>query len=131
MLFRSLHGHLAGGKTVAQLLENDPSQVIYQAFSDHNFALLNNAENLYGFGVIDGSPVPEVFIETIDVPEGAEVILASDGYPVLKNSLAESEAALAEILAHDPLLIGDYPQPRAMLRNGISFDDRSFLRFSI
>ncbi len=126
-----LHSHLAAGKTVAELLENDPSRAVYAAFSEHNFALLNNAGNAYGFGAINGSPVPDIFIETIDVPEGAEIILASDGYPVLKNSLAESEAVLAEILVQDPLLIGDYPQPRAMLQNGISFDDRSFLRFSI
>lgn len=126
-----LHGHLAAGKTVTELLEHDPSRAVYAAFSEHNFALLNNADSTYSFGAIDGSPVPDIFIETIDVPNGAEIILASDGYPVIKNSLAESEAALAEILARDPLLIGDTPQPRAMLQNGISFDDRSWIKFSI
>lgn len=126
-----LHGCLAAGKSVAELQEDDPSRVIYSAFSTHNFALLNNADSAYGFGAIDGSPVPDIFIETVDLPERAEVILASDGYPVLKDSLAESEAVLADILARDPLLIGDYPQPRAMLQNGVSFDDRSWLRFSI
>jgi len=126
-----LHGHLAAGRTVEQLLTEDPSRVIYNAFSEQNFALLNHADSPYGFGVVDGNAVPEQFIETIDVPEGAEVILASDGYPVLKYSLADSEAVLAEILAQDQLLIGTYPQPRALVTGGVSFDDRSWLRFSI
>ncbi|TNE31818.1 MAG: hypothetical protein EP349_03355 [Alphaproteobacteria bacterium] len=124
-----LHGHLAAGRSVADLLANDPSRTVYNAFSAQNFSLLNNVGNTYGFGVIDGNTVPDKFIETIDVPDGAEVILASDGYPVLKNSLEESEAALADILAQDPLLIGDYPQPRALVTGGISFDDRSWLKF--
>ena len=37
-----------------------------------------------------------------------EVVLASDGYPFLKPTLAESEAALGHLIAHDPQCIHDF-----------------------
>ena len=37
-----------------------------------------------------------------------EVVLASDGYPFLKPTLAEREAALGHLIAHDPQCIHDF-----------------------
>jgi len=124
-----LYSHLAAGKTVEELHRNDPSEKLHRLFAS-GATLVNRGDIPYGFGALDGRPVPKRFIEIISVPPAAEIILASDGYPVVKPSLAESEAFLAEILQTDPLLIGDYPQPRATVPKGkgYGYDDRSWLK---
>ncbi|TVQ83416.1 MAG: hypothetical protein EA357_05720 [Micavibrio sp.] len=124
-----LYSHLAAGKTVEDLHRNDPSEKLHRLFAS-GATLVNRDDIPYGFGALDGRPVPGRFIEIIAVPPGAEIIITSDGYPVVKSSLAESEASLAEILQNDPLLISDYPQPRAAIPKdkGYGYDDRSWLK---
>ena len=123
-----LNAVIANSIPVNDILKNDPYQKILKDICEKNNALLNNDKSTFGFGVIDGAMVPEKFIEVIPVQSGSEITITSDGYPVVKDSLANSEAALKEILQNDPLLIGEYPQPRGIVPNGISFDDRTWLK---
>lgn len=125
-----LHSHLAGGASIENLLADDPATVLYDAMANNVFSLLNESVTQYGFGAIDGGMTPDALIRAIPVPDGAEIILASDGYPVVEATLEDSERHLAEILKADPLLIGDHPQPRCVVPGGISYDDRSWLRFT-
>ena len=60
-----------------------------------------------------------------------EVVLASDGYPFLKPTLAESEAALAEQIANDPQCIHDFIATKGLVAGNKSFDDRTYIRFFI
>ena len=60
-----------------------------------------------------------------------EVVLASDGYPFLKPTLAESEAALAEQIANDPQCIHDFIATKGLVAGNKSFDDRTYIRFII
>ena len=60
-----------------------------------------------------------------------EVVLASDGYPFLKPTLAESEAALAHLIAHDPQCIHDFIATKGLVAGNKSFDDRTYIRFII
>ena len=60
-----------------------------------------------------------------------EVVLASDGYPFLKPTLAESEAALAEQIANDPQCIHDFIATKGLVAGNKSFDDRTYIRFRV
>jgi glycerophosphoryl diester phosphodiesterase len=80
-------------------------------------------EKIDGFGQI----VPEEVAVGADV---REIVLASDGYPKVFSTLAESEAFLSEILSEDPLLFRKYKATKAFLTGQNSFDDRCYLRFS-
>ena len=58
-----------------------------------------------------------------------EVVLASDGYPFLKPTLAASEAALAEQIANDPQNIHSFIATKGIVEGNKSFDDRTYIRF--
>lgn len=59
----------------------------------------------------------------------SEIVLASDGYPFLKPSLAASEAALAEQIANDPQNIHSFIATMGIVEGNKSFDDRTYIRF--
>ena len=69
--------------------------------------------------------------QTKPVSSPNEVVLASDGYPFLKPTLAESEAALAEQIANDPQCIHDFIATKGLVAGNKSFDDRTYIRFII
>ena len=60
----------------------------------------------------------------------SEIVLASDGYPFLKPTLAASEAALAEQIANDPQNIRSFIATKGIVEGNKSFDDRTYIRFS-
>lgn len=88
------------------------------------------AAGRFGYGCITSSPVPDEFIEVYPVPKGAEVILASDGYPELLPTLAASEKYLAEYLLSDPLMIGKHASTKGLAKGQVSYDDRAYIRFT-
>lgn len=59
----------------------------------------------------------------------SEIVLASDGYPFLKPTLAASEAALAEQIANDPQNIRSFIATKGIAEGNKSFDDRTYIRF--
>ena len=61
----------------------------------------------------------------------SEIVLASDGYPFLKPTLAASEAALAEQIANDPQNIHSFIATKGIVEGNKSFDDRTYIRFSV
>ena len=67
---------------------------------------------------------------TISV-SSSEIVLASDGYPFLEPTLAASEAALAEQIANDPQNIHSFIATKGIVEGNKSFDDRSYIRFSV
>ena len=68
--------------------------------------------------------------QTKPVSSPNEVVLASDGYPFLKPTLAASEAALAEQIANDPQNIHSFIATKGIVEDNKSFDDRTYIRFS-
>ena len=60
-----------------------------------------------------------------------EIVLASDGYPFLEPTLAASEAALAEQIANDPQNIHSFIATKGIVEGNKSFDDRTYIRFSV
>ena len=84
------------------------------------------------YAVIDGFPIPEMRVPVITLDfRPWEIALASDGYPFLCPTLAESEARLDEQRRNDPLNIGDFKATKGFTPGFNSFDDRSYIRFTV
>jgi hypothetical protein len=83
----------------------------------------------YGYFVFDGFTDPTYPIETVHIAPGDDVVLASDGYPLLKPTLAESERELQRLRQEDPKLISEYQSTKGFTSGDESFDDRTYLHF--
>lgn len=84
------------------------------------------------YAVADGFPIPMDKVRIVTLTSGRHtVVLASDGYPFLRPTLAESEAELASQLADDPLNIGHFKATKTYVEGNNSFDDRAYIRFEV
>ena len=81
------------------------------------------------YTVIDGFPIYRKGVRVVSLPSATEVVLASDGYPFLKPTLAESEEALAKQIANDPQNINTFIATKGIVEGNKSFDDRTYIRF--
>ena len=88
-----------------------------------------NKRGPYGYFVFDGFTDPTYPIRTVNINPGDEVVLASDGYPLLRPSLAQSERELQRLKREDPELISEYQSTKGFTPGNDSFDDRTYLRF--
>lgn len=57
-----------------------------------------------------------------------QVVLGSDGYPQLLESLHATERRLAALLSSDPLCFRENRSTKGLEEGNVSFDDRSYLR---
>lgn len=88
-----------------------------------------NGQNVT-YAVIDGFEIPLDKVKVIDVRQPDKgIILASDGYPFLKNTLEGSETALTGQLTDDPLCIGTFKATKGLMKGNNSFDDRCYIKF--
>jgi hypothetical protein len=109
----------------------DPGWSAIQALIARQGAL-RNTTGPYGYAGIDGRPVPSALVVVHPVPgDVTELVIASDGYPEIAPSLAESEAALARLLAADPWCVAELAGTKGFLPGQVSFDDRAFLRVRV
>lgn len=118
---------LAQGRTVEQLRRHDEAR-------DAIIAELK--ERMHGqnveYSVIDGFHIPLQHVRQLTLDfQPHEIVMASDGYPVLKPTLAASEEALSTILAEDPLCISRYRATKGLMKESASFDDRTYIRFRV
>ena len=92
-----------------------------------------NTTGPYGYGVLNGMPVPDVHLHTRSVPvDATNVVLATDGYPAVAidgvMDLQAAEQHLARLLEQDPLCVGPLAGLKAKMPGSLSFDDRTWLR---
>lgn len=120
---------LLQGKTIDQLRSFDLSREVIRPLlqEQHHFSNLDSA---YGYGVIDGRSVPSRFIDVFDAARASEIVLASDGYPFVCSTLAETEERLSALLRDDPLLFRQYKSTKGHQQGNLSFDDRTYIRFN-
>lgn len=79
---------------------------------------------------LDSVPCSDSASASDTIPSSSsEIVLASDGYPFLKPTLAASEAALAEQIANDPQNIRSFIATKGIVEGNKSFDDRTYIRF--
>jgi hypothetical protein len=89
--------------------------------------LRNHPTSPFGFGALDGAPIPGRFVESFPVPAGARrVAIMTDGYPVPRLDLAEAENELARLLRADPGMLSA-AATKGVPPGGVSFDDRAFV----
>ena len=79
---------------------------------------------------VQGIFMSEVF-RVYTSPPQTQVVLASDGYPVLKDTLAESEKSLDELLQKDPQCLRENRGTKGLVKGNQSFDDRTYVRFAV
>lgn len=121
---------LKNGKTVKDIIKNDTGRKYILPLLKQSI-VYNNTIGKYGCNVLDGFEIMPKSVIKIKVKENDEIVLASDGYPVLKNSLKESEEKLLEILEKDPLLINIYKSTKGLQQGNISYDDRTYIKFVV
>jgi len=127
---------IAKGKTVQEILkEPDVGRAFIEPLRMGQKLFQNNpnAPEAYQYWVMDGFPVsPEAGIVLHKIPkETNQIILASDGYPMLHSTLKNTEDALNSLVKNDPLLMAKYLSTKGVAIGAESFDDRTFLRIGI
>ncbi|GHO96585.1 hypothetical protein KSF_066330 [Reticulibacter mediterranei] len=125
-----LAAEIAQGKTIEELREHDTGREFILPLLAHQTLFQNNpAAGQYWFPVIDGFPVPDEGIFVRQFPTDLHtIVLASDGYPYLRETLEVSEQLLQELLREDPLLFRRYRATKGMKQGNISFDDRAYVK---
>lgn len=122
---RILQAELARGKRVEDLQINDVGRAAILPAIGEQWQWANTAHPL-GFGVLDGQKVLDAHLWTGEVGESG-VILATDGYPELLPSRAESDSRLSQLLKLDPLCIGELRGTKGLSPNARSYDDRAWV----
>lgn len=128
-----LRARLLRGATLEELRMRDDGRTFILPLlnAQHAFRNLDDPTEPFGFGAIDGRPVPDRYLERWSVSDASEVILASDGYPDLCASLSQTEDKLKHEIERDPLRIGRFPSTKGIGLKAASFDDRAYLRLSV
>ena len=127
-----LEYELQRGKTMEELANTspDPGRTAIQ----ENLKLQMDFENKdipFGYPVLNGQGIEPSMIKVYPVKPGDEILLASDGYPVLRGTLAESEKELQRILEEDPLCFRTYRSTKGKKSCNVSFDDRTYCRILV
>jgi len=121
---------LLKGKTEAELLENDIGREFIKQLIDNQY-LFENSNNQFAYEVLNGKALRYDLIKTYKVNSGDTVVLASDGYPVLKSTLEESENELKKVLKENPLCNKGYLSTKGVSKGNLSFDDRTYIKFIV
>lgn len=119
------------GDTVEHLRQTDPGRAMILPLLREQFQYRNATwDKQFGYGAVDGTPVPAAYVETVDAGGCECVLLASDGYPRVYRHLEACENYLARDLARDPLRIYRHPTTKGVGPGQVSFDDRAYVRIT-
>lgn len=121
-----LHTQLSSGKTtISEIRKHDSGrdQIIPTMLQE-----MKNQNVTYA--VLDGFDIAWQGVKIIPHIQCAEIVLASDGYPLLFPTLQESENYLQQCLTEDPLMIDKHSATKAWMEGSVSFDDRAYIRFN-
>jgi hypothetical protein len=119
--------------SIEALLKHDTGRDFIQPFLGRQHYFQNNpkAGSLY-YAAVDGFPISDNGITVEPIPgDITHIVLASDGYPFLQQSLAESEQRLADLLQRDPLLFREYKSTKGLVAGNVSFDDRAYVKVKL
>ena len=121
------------GYSMAELRARDLGREWIWPYLKDQCAFQNSEEaRPFSHAVLDGFPIALSRLRILPVPpDTPELILASDGYPVLADTLEETERLLSQSLAEDPLRIWKYPATKGLMEGYESFDDRTYLRIKL
>lgn len=128
-----LEAEIQKGKTVKELLEHDPSHEVVRPLLKKQYAMQNTmVHSQYSYVTITGFDFDLDLVKVIKIKADAEfLVLATDGYPVLRPTLEESESELSDILENDPLCIRQYKLAKGLRTGNDSFDDRTYIKIRL
>ena len=95
------------------------------------FPRMANHPGEFGYDVINGGDICADNVIIYPVKAGDRIILASDGYPDLFDSLEETEKNLFKLLDKDPFCINELRGTKGVRMGNQSFDDRSYISFYV
>lgn len=124
---------LVHGSSEKELRETDPGRqaILPLLAREKEFRNIKGAGE-YSFAGIDGNKIPRELTVLLKVPATTNhITIASDGYPMIFPSLAQTEEFLFTDVAADPLRIGENPGTKAVPIGGVTYDDRSYVSFSL
>lgn len=122
---------LKNGATLEDIAKNDIGRQAIMPLLKEQPQYANRTDLPYGYPVLNGTSLAEGNIVTYTLHEGDTVIMATDGYPRLYDTLAGSEAYLSYILQTDPLCYSEYKSTKGLQKGNLSFDDRAYVKFSV
>ena len=118
------------GMTDEDFLHNDPGREFVLPVIK-NLQIFANAGGKFSYGVINGAKIQKEDMIVHKVKAGDEIVLASDGYPKLMRTLAESEKLLQKEILNNPLCDKDFRSTKGVQKDSLSFDDRTYIRFRV
>lgn len=124
---------LAHGYDEDELRRHDMGRaIIYNALREQTaFQNDGNVYNPYRYAVLDGTPIDVATVPVLHVDGEETLVLASDGFPVVCDTLTETETALQRLLLTDPLCIAENAGTKGLMQGQWSFDDRTFIKVEI
>jgi hypothetical protein len=128
-----LESEIRRGKTIRELLERDTGREFILDLLKRQMLFQNSlSSSPYSYFVIDGFFPSDAPVEEYPVSEDVtDIVLSSDGYPVLLPTLAETERALARILRDDPLCFRAFKTTKGVYKGNLSYDDRTYLSIDV
>ncbi len=93
--------------------------------------LFANTDYYFGYDVINGGSICANHVKVYAVQTGDRVVMSSDGYPKLFDTLEESEHYLEVSLKQDPDCIYALKGTKGMRSGFSSYDDRSYIGFTV
>ena len=125
-----LKSKLNGGLTPQDIMNSVDYHHSIDDLLLHEVSFLNVANDPLGIGAVVGDGIPPVFQERAEARPG-RLVITTDGYPKVFDTLEETEAELEALLIEDPLCIGANQQCKGLAPGLVSFDDRSFVSADI
>lgn len=130
----AIHALLLNGYTEEQLLQKDASREAIMPLLklQSSFA---NVNDKYGYAILNGDIQKNQYIidnvYKIDTKGSTEIVMSSDGYFSLYDTLEKTEKQLALDLQNDPLCFKNNFATKGKYFGTDSFDDRTYVRFKI
>jgi glycerophosphoryl diester phosphodiesterase len=124
---------LAAGADPAALQATDPGRDAILPYLRAQIRLQNaDPTQRRAFGVVDGAEIPDAYLRVYPLSPGPHrLVLATDGYPRLFDTLADTEAHLQRLLHDDPLCVDALRGTKGLRPGSASFDDRTYLSLAI
>jgi len=118
--------------SIEDLLAYDKAREDIEPFLRNQYLYQNNrSDSLLSYSVIDGFSINNENIKVASFKSGSTIVLASDGYPILKENLEETEAELQTLLKNDPLMYNLIKSTKGLKRGNVSFDDRTYIKITV
>lgn len=111
--------------------ENEAARKFIEPLIIESTVFANDNSTRWGYSVLNGKDIPIDLCKVINVKKGETIILASDGYPHVFNTLDDTEENLKKVIENDPYFYKDFISTKGLKHGQISYDDRTYVKFEV